>query len=54
MGRRDATIVLVAYRHGLRAAELVDIHWRSPPRQNRASGARALDVIQIFREQPES
>ena len=25
-GRRDATMVLVAYRHGLRAAELVD-HW---------------------------
>ena len=26
-GRRDATIVLVAYRHGPRAAELVDLHW---------------------------
>ena len=25
-GRRDATMVLVAYRHGLRAAEVVD-HW---------------------------
>ena len=26
-GLRDATMVLVAYRHGLRAAELVDLRW---------------------------
>ncbi len=26
-GHRDATMVLVAYRHGLRAAELVDRRW---------------------------
>lgn len=26
-GHRDATMLLVAYRHGLRAAELVDLHW---------------------------
>ena len=26
-GHRDATIVLVAYRHGLRAAELVTLRW---------------------------
>jgi type 1 fimbriae regulatory protein FimB/type 1 fimbriae regulatory protein FimE len=26
-GHRDVTIVLVAYRHGLRAAELVDLRW---------------------------
>ena len=26
-GRRDATMMLVAYRHGLRAAELVDLRW---------------------------
>ena len=26
-GHRDATIVLLAYRHGLRASELVDLHW---------------------------
>ena len=26
-GHRDATILLVAYRHGLRAAELVDLRW---------------------------
>lgn len=26
-GHRDGTMVLVAYRHGLRAAELVDLRW---------------------------
>jgi integrase len=26
-GHRDALMVLLAYRHGLRAAELVDLHW---------------------------
>jgi integrase len=26
-GRRDSTMVLVAYRHGLRPAELVDLRW---------------------------
>jgi integrase len=26
-GHRDATMVLVAYRHGLRASELVDMRW---------------------------
>lgn len=26
-GHRDATIILTAYRHGLRAAELVDFRW---------------------------
>jgi type 1 fimbriae regulatory protein FimB/type 1 fimbriae regulatory protein FimE len=26
-GQRDATMVLVAYRHGLRASELVDLQW---------------------------
>jgi integrase len=26
-GHRDATMVLVAYRHGLRASELVDLCW---------------------------
>ena len=26
-GHRDTTMVLVAYRHGLRAAELVDLRW---------------------------
>ncbi len=26
-GHRDATMILVAYRHGLRAAELADLRW---------------------------
>src|SRR5215467_4381455 len=26
-GRRDATLILVAYRHGLRAVELCDLEW---------------------------
>src|SRR3974390_1048737 len=26
-GQRDSTMVLVAYRHGLRASELVDLRW---------------------------
>ena len=26
-GHRDVTMILVAYRHGLRASELVDLHW---------------------------
>jgi integrase len=26
-GHRDGTMILVAYRHGLRAAELVDLRW---------------------------
>src|SRR4051812_44444987 len=26
-GHRDATMILVAYRHGLRAKELVDLQW---------------------------
>jgi type 1 fimbriae regulatory protein FimB/type 1 fimbriae regulatory protein FimE len=26
-GHRDATMILVAYRHGLRVAELVDLRW---------------------------
>jgi type 1 fimbriae regulatory protein FimB/type 1 fimbriae regulatory protein FimE len=26
-GHRDATMILLAYRHGLRAAELCDLQW---------------------------
>jgi type 1 fimbriae regulatory protein FimB/type 1 fimbriae regulatory protein FimE len=26
-GARDATMILIAFRHGLRASELVDLHW---------------------------
>src|SRR5262245_24032499 len=28
-GHRDATMVLIAYRHGLRASELVGLRWDS-------------------------
>jgi len=27
MGQRDSTMILVAYRHGPRAAQLVDLRW---------------------------
>ena len=26
-GHRDATMILIAFRHGLRASELVDLRW---------------------------
>ena len=26
-GHRDATMILVAFRHGLRAAEVIDLRW---------------------------
>ena len=26
-GHRDATMILVAFRHGLRSSELVDLRW---------------------------
>jgi integrase len=26
-GHRDSTVVLIIYRHGLRAAELIDLRW---------------------------
>src|SRR5262249_48630997 len=30
-GQRDATMILLAFRHGLRAAELVDLRWDQKP-----------------------
>ena len=46
-GHRDATMILVAYRHGLRASELVDlragIRWSLPlARYTSAGSSRAL------------
>jgi integrase len=29
-GHRDYTMLLIAYRHGLRASELVDLQWAPP------------------------
>ena len=26
-GKRDATMILIAFRHGLRASELIDLRW---------------------------
>ena len=34
-GQRDATMILVTYRHGLRAAELVDLRWSQVDFDNR-------------------
>ena len=33
-GHRDATLVLLAFRHGLRAAELVDLRWEQVDLEN--------------------
>jgi site-specific recombinase XerD len=42
---RDATMILVAYRHGLRVSELVDLRWdqvdSGPPRCTSAGPSRA-------------
>jgi integrase len=35
-GHRDAAMVLIAFRHGLRASELVDLHWGSGRPRTRA------------------
>src|SRR5215471_21500373 len=32
-GHRDATMILVAYRHGLRASEVCDLQWQQPARR---------------------
>ena len=34
-GHRDALMVLLAFRHGLRAAEVVDLRWGAGRLQNR-------------------
>src|SRR5665811_2199248 len=33
-GHRDATMVLIAFRHGLRASELVDLRWEQVDLEN--------------------
>ena len=43
-GHRDATAILIAYRHGLRASELVALRWdtsTSPPARCTHVGPRA-------------
>ena len=45
-GHRDSTMILMAFRHGLRAAEVVDLRWdqvdlgRNAARASAAPGAR--------------
>ena len=41
-GHRDATMVLVAYRHGLRASELVDLRWEQVDLDNALLHVRRL------------
>ena len=52
-GHRDSTMVLVAYRHGLRAAELVDLRWGSNSKQLTCTSAgsnRALPATIVCTE----
>src|SRR5271155_1703904 len=46
-GHRDATMILVTYRHGLRAAELVDLQWSQVD-----FGAAVLHVRRVKRGTP--
>ena len=41
-GHRDATMVLIAFRHGLRASELVDLHWGQVDLEHALLHARKL------------
>src|SRR5271165_4347138 len=46
-GHRDATMILIAYRHGLRASELVDLRWDQID-----FGAATLAVRRVKRGSP--
>ena len=41
-GHRDATMVLIAFRHGLRAAELIDLRWEQVDLENALLHVRKL------------
>src|SRR5262249_2131569 len=41
-GHRDATMILIGYRHGLRASDVCDLKWSQVPL--RASGTATNDV----------
>jgi integrase len=45
-GHRDATMALVAYRHGLRASELVDLRWGAGGLQNGLPARQASQARQ--------
>jgi integrase len=49
-GHRDATMILVAYRHGLRASELVDLRWEQI--EFRAASLHVRRVEQGYAEHP--
>jgi type 1 fimbriae regulatory protein FimE len=69
-GHRDATMILIAYRHGLRACELCSLHWdqvdlgrgllhvrrikNGTPSVHPMGGAEIRALRRLKREQPES
>ena len=44
-GQRNATLVLVAYRHGLRAQELCDLEWIGRRPRCTSAGSRAASQL---------
>jgi len=69
-GHRDATMILIAYRHGLRASEVVDLQWhqvelatgrlhvvrskRGTPSVHPLRGEEMRALRRLQREQPQS
>ena len=69
-GHRDATMVLIAFRHGLRAAELIDLRWdqvdldnallhvsrlkNGSPASHPLTGRELRALRRLQREQPKS
>jgi type 1 fimbriae regulatory protein FimB/type 1 fimbriae regulatory protein FimE len=55
-GQRDATLILVAYRHGLRAIEVADLEWsqvewdRQPTLHVRRAKNGKRDELRMLRE----
>ena len=49
-GHRDATMILIAFRHGLRASELTGLRWStssSPPAACTCAGSRMARLVSI-------
>ena len=44
-GHRDATMILVAYRHGLRASEVCDLQWQQIELSEGRNGARPVQRL---------
>jgi integrase len=63
-GHRDATMVLIAFKHGLRAAELIDLRWdqvdldsrlkNGSPATHPLTGRELRALRRLQREQPKS